>query len=246
MAFYTFLTRSSVALRSPDPLVASASMPQPPRLVLASASPRRRALLRQCGLRFTVRTSDLAETGRTRETPRARAGRLARDKAREVAGRLRSPAWVLGCDTLVAIGSRILEKPRTTSEAARMLERLSGRWHEVISSVALVPACLAGFRPRQGSRRTRVRFTRLTPLQVSWILQAGEHLDKAGAYALQGRAGAFIRAIEGSCSNVIGLPLDLVSDLLGELGYMPAPRTADGKRVTRHPSRGKPGSRKRS
>ena len=114
-----------------------------------------------------------------------------------------------------------------------MLRRLSGRWHEVITGVVLVPARVPDARALQGWRRTRVRFRPLAPRHVRWILAAGEHLDKAGAYAVQGRAGAHIREIAGSSSNVIGLPLDLVVELLGRVGYLPSPPGASGEACSR-------------
>jgi len=191
-----------------------------PRLVLASRSPRRNALLGQCGLRFRIQPSRVDEIVLAGESPGRRAHRLSREKARTVAARLRSPAWVIGCDTLVAIGNAIMEKPRDDVDAARMLHRLAGRWHDVFSGVSLVPVAIPGARAMHGLRRTRVRFGRLSPRQIRWILAAGEHHDKAGAYAIQGRAGAHVREIAGSPSNVIGLPLDLTVKLLERAGYL--------------------------
>ncbi len=196
-------------------------MPSPPRLVLASASPRRRLLLRNLGLTFMVRTSRIAETLVAGEGARARAARLARDKARDVASRLRQPAWVLGADTLVVTGTTILEKPLDHGDALRMLGRLSGCRHTVITGVCLTPAHLAGRRERLSCRATRVTFGHLTREQKNWLLEGDEYKDKAGAYAVQGRAAAFIRSLTGSPSNVIGLPLDLVYEYLGEAGYLP-------------------------
>jgi septum formation protein len=210
----------------------------PPRLVLASASPRRRQLLRLAGVPFRPCPSHHHEATRAGEAPRQRARRLAREKAAWVASRLRAPAWVLGADTLVVVGDRILEKPRSDADAARMLRQLGDRWHQVISAVTLLPAGLSGAVTAEGSRMTTVRFGPLAPRHVRWILEAGEHRDKAGAYAAQGRASAFIREIRGSFSNVVGLPLDLTLELLGHAGYVPAPFSS--------PRRGRSGTRRRS
>ncbi|MFQ5719835.1 MAG: Maf family protein [Acidobacteriota bacterium] len=192
-----------------------------PRLVLASASPRRRDLLARCGVPFTVRPSRVGETRRPGEAPVARTVRLAREKAESVASRLRSPAWVMGSDTAVVVDGEILDKPGDDATAAGMLRRLSGRWHEVLSAVVLVAAHLPRRRPGHGWRRTRVHFRRLSAAQIAWLLAAGEHRDKAGGYALQGRAGAFIAEISGSASNVVGLPLDLVMELLRRRRFLP-------------------------
>jgi septum formation protein len=210
----------------------------PPRLVLASASPRRRQLLRLTGVPFRCCPSHHLEATRDGEAPRSRARRLAREKATWVASRLRAPAWVLGADTLVVVGGEILEKPRSAADAARMLRQLSGRWHQVISAVALLPARLSGEAPMEGWRMTRVRFGPLAPRHVHWILATGEHTDKAGAYAAQGRASAFIREIRGSFSNVVGLPLDLTMEFLGCSGFVPAPVSS--------PRRERNGTRRRS
>jgi septum formation protein len=194
-----------------------------PRLILASASPRRRHLLRCAGVPFRVQASRVSEHPVPGEPPRSRALRLAREKARDVAARARRPTWVLGADTLVVVAGRILEKPADDREARSMLRRLAGRRHTVISGVCLTPSGLDGAREMSGWRATRVTFAPLGRAQLDWILAADEHHDKAGAYAVQGRAGLSIRAVSGSPSNVIGLPLDLVSELLGRAGFLPAP-----------------------
>jgi len=213
-------------------------MPAPtPRLVLASASPRRRQLLRLAGVPFRSCPSHHHEATLDGEAPRRRACRLAREKATWVASRLRAPAWVLGADTLVVVGDEILEKPRSDTDAARMLRQLGDRWHQVISAVTLLPAGVSGAAAAEGWRMTRVRFGPLAPRHVRWILAAGEHGDKAGAYAAQGRASAFIREIRGSFSNVVGLPLDLTMEVLGHAGYVPAPVSPPPRRRSGTPGR---------
>ncbi|TDI34727.1 MAG: septum formation protein Maf [Acidobacteria bacterium] len=215
-------------------------MPSQPRLILASASPRRLLLLRNLDLSFMVRTSHIAETRVPGEGARQRAVRLAREKARDVASRLRQPAWVLGADTLVVAGTTVLEKPVNRDDALRMLDRLSGCRHTVITGICLTPAHLPGRRESTSCRTTRVTFSPLSHHQKNWLLTDDEYKDKAGAYAVQGRAAAFISSLTGSPSNVIGLPLDLVYEFLEEAGYMPAP-----VRRRHHPA-ARSGTRQRS
>jgi septum formation protein len=137
-------------------------------------------------------------------------------------------------------GAKVLEKPLDRGDALRMLDRLSGRRHTVITGICLTPAHLPGRRERSASRTTRVTFAPLSRDQKNWLLAGDEYKDKAGAYAVQGRAAAFILSLTGSPSNVVGLPLDLVHEFLAEAGYMPAP-----VRRRRPPARSS-GTRRRS
>jgi septum formation protein len=123
---------------------------------------------------------------------------------------------------LVVVRGAILEKPAHRQEAAGMLRRLAGGWHQVISAVHLQPAAGVRGRPRHGTRTTQVRFRDLPPGWLQWLLAAQEHQDKAGAYAAQGRAGALITDVRGPYTNVVGLPLDLTAALLARLGYIPS------------------------
>ena len=192
-----------------------------PRLVLASASPRRAALLAQIGLDpDTVVPAAVDETPREDETPAAHAVRLAEEKARAVAMR-EAGAFVLGADTVVACGRRILGKPATEDEARRCLALLSGRRHRVHGGIAV--ATPAG---KLVSRHveTAVLFKRLTHDEIADYLATGEWRDKAGGYAIQGRAARFVRGIVGSYSNVVGLPLYETVALLTGQGYAPAAR----------------------
>jgi septum formation protein len=186
--------------------------------VLASASPRRLALLRQMGIEpDAIDPSHLDETPAADETPRRTAMRLAQLKA--VAGRERNPeAFVLAADTIVHIGRRILGKAADVDEAARFLSLLSGRAHHVLTAV-----CLAAPDGRVAARlsESRLIFKRLSPGDVGALLVGDEWRDKAGAYAIQGRAGAFVRALSGSYSGVVGLPLYETACLLEGLGYRP-------------------------
>lgn len=175
------------------------------RIVLASASPRRREFLEKLGLRFEVVAPQVDETRLPYESPTAYVERLAREKA---AAGARPGAVAIGADTTVVIGEEILGKPRDNDDAARMLRLLSGTWHVVITAVAV------GTEVR--SVQTRVKFASLTEAQISWLARSGDGDDKAGAYAIQGLAGAFVERIEGSFSNVVGLPLTETLELLAE------------------------------
>lgn len=187
-----------------------------PSLILASASPRRLALLEQIGIApDTVEPADVDETARRGELPAQLAARLAADKAGAVAGR-HSGAFVLGADTVVACGRRILPKPADAAEARACLDRLSGRRHVVYGGVTLISPDGSA---RHRLVRTTVTFKRLEADEIAAYLDSGEWRGKAGGYAIQGRAAAYIRFIRGSYSNVVGLPLFEVAQLLKGVGY---------------------------
>ncbi len=190
--------------------------PKAPRLILASASPRRLDLLRQAGIEpDEVAPAEIDETPLKGELPRNHAARLADAKARAVARRF-PDAFVIGADTVVACGRRILPKPDGEAEARRALALLSGRRHRVFSAVAVVaPDGRAAARVVVST----VTFKRLEPAEIDACIAAGDWRGKAGAYALQGRAGAFVRRLNGSCSGVIGLPLYETLALLRGLGW---------------------------
>ena len=185
-------------------------------LVLASASPRRAELLRLAGLSFTVRPADLDETIRPGESPAGYAGRLARDKALAAGGGA-EPSAILAADTIVVIDGRILGKPRDRADATRMIGLLAGRTHEVLTAIALrlLPEETTG----SDLATTRVSFAPMSKEEIAWYAGTGEGLDKAGAYALQGRGALFIAGIEGSYTNVIGLPLERLHPLLTRSGF---------------------------
>ncbi len=189
-----------------------------PLLVLASASPRRLELLRQIGtVPDLVDPADIDETPLRNELPPANALRLAREKAQWVMPR-HAGAFVLAADTVVACGRRILPKPTDEDAARRCLELLSGRRHRVHSGIALV-----GPDGRMVVRRvdTKVAFKRLSTEEITRYLKSREWYEKAGGYAIQGRAAALIRFISGSYSNVVGLPLYETAQLLAGRGYRP-------------------------
>jgi len=185
-------------------------------LVLASASPRRLELLRQIGIEpDAVDPADIDETPGKDETPRQLALRLALGKAGAVAPR-HPGAYVLGSDTLVAVGRRILNKPEDEAEARRMLALLSGRAHKALTGVAVVAPD-----GRVSSRvvETRVRFKRLSVDEVNGFIAAGDWRDAAGGYKIHQRAGGFVTDLSGSFSAVVGLPLYETRMLLEGLGW---------------------------
>ena len=188
----------------------------PHRLVLGSASPRRLDLLRQIGLApDAVVGAELDESPQAKETPRRLAVRLAQAKAACVAAG-EPDAFVLAADTVVAVGRRILPKAQTEAEVARCLSLLSGRAHRVMTAVAVVAP---GGRSVERLVETRVWFKRLSAEETRRYLASGEGLGKAGGYAVQGLAGAFVANLQGSYSAVVGLPLHETANLLAGVGY---------------------------
>lgn len=179
-------------------------------LVLASSSPRRSEILTAVGWPFETHPAGVDETRLAGEPAEEFVRRLAREKAEAVA-RTRLFGLVLGADTTVVVDGEILEKPRDAGDARRMLRLLSGRWHEVLTGVALVRAETG--RVAVGVERTRVRFAETSEEEIGWHVETGDVLDKAGAYAIQGRAALFIEAIDGDYWNVVGLPVRLVYEL---------------------------------
>lgn len=185
------------------------------RLVLASASPRRSELLTSAGFRFSVEVADVDESPLAGENPEAYVLRVARDKARVVADRCRDfGSIVLAADTTVAVDGEILAKPENELDAIRMLQLLAGRVHDVFTGVVVLG------RDRQLDEvvPTRVRLLPITIDEIQWYVKSGEPMGKAGAYGIQGRAARFVDWIEGSWSNVVGLPVATVYRLLRDLG----------------------------
>lgn len=177
-------------------------------LILASRSPRRGELLRAAGYEFTVRIADVDESVQPREAPEEYVKRLAREKVLAVG--IQPDDMVLGADTTVVVGDEILGKPRDEDHAREMLERLSGRRHEVYTGVCLRTAEWI----RIGCSRTAVWFDEMDAAEIDAYVRSGEPLDKAGAYAIQGLAAKYISRIDGSYSNVVGLPVDLVHRMM--------------------------------
>jgi nucleoside triphosphate pyrophosphatase len=184
-----------------------------PSLVLASSSPRRRELLGSLGLRFAVRAVDLDESPLPDEDPRHTVLRLAIAKA---AAQAHPGELVLAADTLVVIGGELLGKPTDPADARRMLGRIAGREHTVLTAVALDEP---GRNRRAAVATSRVRMADLSPEEIDWYVATGEPLDKAGAYAVQGLGALFVEEVFGNYTNVVGLPIPLTYRLFRELGY---------------------------
>ncbi|MBV9419199.1 MAG: septum formation protein Maf [Alphaproteobacteria bacterium] len=203
-----------ISPRDASPIASS----NPPLLVLASESPRRKALLAQAGIvPDEIRAAAIDESIHRKEQPRAYAFRLAGEKARAVAAQWNgAPAVFLAADTVVALGTRVLPKASTNGEVRDCLKRLSGRAHRVLTAIAALDM-RGNFRTR--TVETRLIFDRLSGEAIEAYVQCGEGLGKAGGYAVQGRAEIFVRRLSGSYSNVVGLPLREAIGLLRASGY---------------------------
>jgi septum formation protein len=188
---------------------------KPPRLILASASPRRRELLSSLGLRFEVVTSDVEEILTPGEEVEEYVARLSRAKGAAVAER-HPEAWVIAADTVVYLDRRILEKPADAEDAKRMLREIAGRRHVVYTAVSLTH--------RETSYEdtsvvtTFVDVVPLSEREIEWYVTTGEPMDKAGSYAVQGIGAMFIAAVEGNYTNVVGLPLSTVAEMFARAG----------------------------
>jgi septum formation protein len=191
-------------------------------VILASASPRRAELLAAAGFQFETRPAHVDETPLVDEPPLTYVQRVARAKAQRVIESVAPTDVVLAADTIVVAGGRMMGKPRSACEAESMLRSLSGEVHEVHTALVVASA----FRGTDGRQlqeeivTTRVRFQRLSDEEIAWYISTGEPEGKAGAYAIQGRAARFIDWIEGSWSNVVGLPISAVYRLLSEAGEL--------------------------
>ena len=184
-----------------------------PKLILASGSPRRSEILNSVGWEFEKHVADIDETEFPGEVPAAYVERLAREKAEAVA--VNFPGrYVLGADTTVVIDDLIIAKPVDLDDARRMLRLLSGRWHEVLTGVAIVN----NSNTISAVESTKVKFAELTNEAVEFLVQEGSPLDKAGAYAVQAQAALFIEGIQGDYWNVVGLPVNLAHKLVRQAG----------------------------
>jgi septum formation protein len=185
-------------------------------IILASASPRRHDILARLGINFTAIASNVDERPHVDESPGDYIIRIARSKVVDVARKYES-GLVIGADTVVVLDSKILGKPIDDEDARQMLFSLAGRWHAVMTGVAMYDT--ATKREVVDFEKTLVRFAPLTDAEIDWYLATGEHKDKAGAYGIQGCAGLFIEEIAGNYHNVVGLPIPLVYRLANRLGY---------------------------
>lgn len=188
-------------------------------LILASASPRRKALLTRLGLQFEIRHADIDETPEQGESARQMTERLAQRKAHAIASKSGYPVWVLGSDTTVALNERVFGKPNDREEAIATLSLLSENTHQVISSISLVHSD-----PAVSSHTTsvisQVRFGRLSKKQISDYCNTDEPYDKAGAYGIQGLGGIFVEHIDGDYSAIMGLPLWATGKMLRSVGLL--------------------------
>ncbi|MGD8236946.1 MAG: Maf family protein, partial [Armatimonadota bacterium] len=203
-----------------------------PRIVLASASPRRRMLLEQIGLPFDVLPSGSPEPAQVDGRPAEHVRRAAALKASSVAPRVEHEAVLIGADTIVCLDGRILGKPSGPAEARQMLQRLSGRAHTVYTGLAVgragsvADASVGADRWRElgldtGSEATHVQFRQLSDAEIGSYVDTGEPLDKAGAYAIQGRGALLVQEVRGCYFNVVGLPLVRLAGMLARLGIRP-------------------------
>ena len=187
-----------------------------PKLILASGSPRRAEILGAVGWEFEREVADIDETELTGEKPEDYVRRLARAKAETVAANHEN-ALVLGADTIVVIENKIIGKPKDFADAQRMLRMLAGNWHEVLTGVALIKVSRGTFKVEVNLQKTRVKFAELQDAEIEFLIEKGEPLDKAGAYAVQAQAALFIEEIRGDYWNVVGLPVNIVYELMKNL-----------------------------
>ena len=183
-----------------------------PKLVLASGSPRRAEIMRSIGCEFEKDVPDIDERELPGESPEAYVQRLAAEKAVAIAAK-HPDAIVLGADTTVVINDQIIGKPLDLADARRMIGMLAGNWHEVLTGVAVVSAGNTSI----GLQRTRVKFASMTEEEIDFLVEKGDPLDKAGAYAVQAQAALFIESIEGDYWNVVGLPVNLVYRMIVQM-----------------------------
>lgn len=182
-----------------------------PKIILASASPRRAEILRSVGWPFELLPQDIDETRKPDEDAVTYVQRLARGKA-EAAARQEEDSLIVGADTTVVIGDQILEKPRDEDDARRMLRQLSGQWHQVLTGVAVIRLSES----RIACAAAEVKFAAMSSSEINWYVASGEPMDKAGAYAIQGPGSRFIEGIRGEYFNVVGLPVRLLYEMVQE------------------------------
>ena len=183
------------------------------KIILASKSPRRAEILSAVGWEFEAVAANIDETRRESEDAVTYVERLARTKAETIAARVADDSVVLGADTVVVIEREILGQPRNDEDARRMLRLLKGKWHEVVTGIALVRAGRNG-QALVRHETTRVHFCEMTSAEIDWYVSTGEPNDKAGAYAIQGKGGLFIDEIKGDYFNIVGLPVRLLYKLM--------------------------------
>jgi septum formation protein len=192
-----------------DNLIGHRGGPALPKIILASASPRRAEILRAIGWPFETLPADIDETRGSDEAAATYVQRLAQMKA-AVAAQRAPGLLVVGADTTVVIGDQILEKPGDQNDARRMLRQLNGGWHQVLTGVAVIGASAS----RVACQTTDVKFAVMSDHEIDWYVSSGEPMDKAGAYAIQGLGARFIEGIRGEYYNVVGLPVRLLYEMI--------------------------------
>lgn len=190
-------------------------MPEP-SIILASASPRRAELLKQIGVVFELAPSQIEERPHPDEAPADYITRIARAKVIAVA-RERSAGLIIGADTVVVLNGQVMGKPENETDAQKMLRQLSGKWHAVLTGVALYDVQTR--HEVADYEKTLVKFAQMTDAEIEWYVRTGEPMDKAGAYGIQGLGGLFVDEVAGNYYNVVGLPIPLVYRLARRLGY---------------------------
>ena len=188
-----------------------------PKLILASASPRRAEILRTVGWPFEACPVDIDEERHPNEEAAVYVERLAQEKARAAAGVRVAGSTIIGADTVVVVDEEILGKPRDEDDARRMLRQLSGRWHQVLTGIVLINGTPSEI--RVAHETTDVKFAAMSEGEIDWYVSSGEPMDKAGAYAIQGLGARFIEGIRGDYFSVVGLPVRLLYQLLGARSY---------------------------
>ena len=189
------------------------------RLILASSSPRRALYLKELGYLFSTVAPQIDESMRAGESPHLYVRRLAMEKAEAIAQRY-SSQWIVAADTTVVINGNVLGKPTNHADARRMLKQLAGNAHRVLTALTILRRC--DNISESDLAATRVIFRPMTEMEIRWYVASGECLDKAGAYAIQGKGGLFVKRIEGSFSNVVGFPVETFYQLVLRTG-LPLP-----------------------
>jgi len=187
------------------------------RITLASSSPRRKALLEEAGLTFSICPADIDEDIRKGESPREHTIRLAEEKAQVVAKKT-NDSWIIGADTIVFIDNQILGKPSDINEARKMLNLISGRYHTVVTAFCILNVSTG--KTVKKAVESKVKIKKLADKEIEDYLKTGEPLDKAGAYAVQGVGNFMIEEIGGSYTNVVGLPMEELKDALKKVGIV--------------------------
>ena len=195
------------------------------RIILASSSPRRKALLEKIGLSFDICHSNIDEDIKKGETPEEHCLRLAEEKAKEAAKNVKN-GWIIGADTIVFIDNRILGKPSGIKEAWEMLNLLKGRYHKVCTAFCLLNAATGNKIKRVVESRVKIK--NLTDKEIEDYIKTSEPFDKAGAYAVQGIGSFMVEEIEGSYTNVVGLPMEELEEALEQAGIIGKPEVHNG------------------